>query len=527
MSADEKNELAPSWLDRFVSFVSPSAGLNRARARIATRALYEAGEPSRLRRPRQKGGDANVSTQRGAVNIRELARDMDENFDIAVGVLDCLVNNVVGRGIRPQPQIMKKNGEPQKELNAQIAELFADWVKIPEVTWTWNYWNLQRMIARTWFRDGECFAQLITGTLPTLDHGTLIPFSIEALEPDFCPFDYTDSALSIAQGIALNAWRRPRGFWMFKEHPGSMLGAITGTRLDLKFVPAEVMIHLKMTHRLHQLRGVSVFRAVMNRFDDVKDIDESERIAARVAAAMAAYVKKGEAADYDTTQTGKADPRNIELSPGMVIDTLKPGEEIGTIASNRPNNALIEFRRDQMRAVSSGTQASASTIARNYDGSYSSQRQELVEAKTPYDTLTDLFIDQCAQVIWEHAIDAMRAARLIVVPADTNMRTLYAATHSRPAMPWIDPYKETQAYALMEDRGYTSRSEIVRSVRGRQPDEVLREIKQDRAEEADLGVELDRSGGKTQPAQSTPNDNGDDGNDGQGKRVSVPRGGGK
>ena len=46
----------------------------------------------------------------------------------------------------------------------------------------------------------------------------------------------------------------------------------------------------------------------MARFDDIKDIDESERVAARVAAAMAAYIKKGVPDDYSpkTDEEGRA-----------------------------------------------------------------------------------------------------------------------------------------------------------------------------------------------------------------------------
>lgn len=66
-----------------------------------------------------------------------------------------------------------------------------------------------------------------------------------------------------------------------------MLGAS-----QTKFVPANRMLHLKNVHRIRQMRGVSVFASVLNRFDDLKDYEESERIAAKIAASMAAYIKR-------------------------------------------------------------------------------------------------------------------------------------------------------------------------------------------------------------------------------------------
>lgn len=485
-----------TWLDAAIGWVSPSAGLSRARSRHAMTAYYEAGEPSRLRRPRTDRGDANSQTQRGAVNLRTLARDLDQNYDIAGGVLNTLVANTIGTGIRPEPQVMNRDGTPAKEVNDVLVKLWADWIKIPEVTWQLGYYNLQRLIARTLYRDGEVFTQLIVGNLATLDHGTKVPFSLEALEPDFVPYGLDDAAKGVLQGIALNDWGRPRGYYCFKQHPGasSILAMPSASNTDLKFVPSENMVHLKLVRRLHQLRGVSIFAACMNRFDDIKDIDESERVAARVAAAMAAYIKKGEPSQYEAQPDGAA-PRLQEWAPGMFFDELREGEDIGTISSNRPNNALIPFRQDQLRAVAADTGTSSSSISKNYDGTYSSQRQELVESRGSYDTMTDLFVDVYAQPVWEHFVDAARAARLIVIPNTVDRDTIYNATHSRPAMPWIDPLKEVQANSQMEDRGYTSRSEIVRS-RGRQPDEVLREIKRDRDEETSLGVTLDRTSGK-------------------------------
>ena len=56
-----------------------------------------------------------------------------------------------------------------------------------------------------------------------------------------------------------------------------------------KRIGAANMLHLKSVHRIRQLRGVSV----LNRFDDLKDCEESERIAAKIVASMAAFIRKG------------------------------------------------------------------------------------------------------------------------------------------------------------------------------------------------------------------------------------------
>ncbi len=477
-----------SFFDRLIEPLSPTWALNRAKARFAIEAFYgggyEGARIGRLHRRSHDRGDANAQTDRDAVSLRSIARDFDRNYDIARGVLDALVNNVIGRGIRPEPQVLRLDGTPAQDLNKRISSLFRDWVQVPEVTWQAGYYKLQRLLARTYFRDGEVFAQLITGTLPSLDHGTQVPFSIEALEPDFVPNDFTDSSLGVIQGVGLNTWGRPRVFYVYKQHPGSRQVIVTVN--DLKFISADRMIQWKLTDRLHQVRGISVFASVVNRFDDIKDIDESERVAARVAAAMAAYIKKGTPDLYDP-QTAPGQARNTDIYPGMMFDDLMPGEDIGTISPNRPNNALIPFRKDQLRAAASGTGTGCSTISRDYAGTYSSQRQELVEQKPAYDVLTDDFIDVVAQPIWNTFIDASIAARLLPIGKDVDRATLYNATHSRPPMPWINPVDEADANALMRDRGWKSDSEIVRE-RGQNPEEVRLQIKRDEDDDKAAGI---------------------------------------
>jgi capsid protein len=59
------------------------------------------------------------------------------------------------------------------------------------------------------------------------------------------------------------------------------------------------------------------------------------------------------------------------------------------IKSDRPNPNLETFRNGQLRAVAAGSRGSFSSIARNYDGTYSAQRQELVESTEGYFILQD------------------------------------------------------------------------------------------------------------------------------------------
>ena len=48
---------------------------------------------------------------------------------------------------------------------------------------------------------------MLSGLIPSLNHGTRVPFSIEMLEADFVPMDLnTTTPVTTVQGVEINAW---------------------------------------------------------------------------------------------------------------------------------------------------------------------------------------------------------------------------------------------------------------------------------------------------------------------------------
>ena len=75
------------------------------------------------------------------------------------------------------------------------------------------------------------------------------------------------------------------------------------------------------------------------------------------------------------------------------------------------------------------------------------------------------------------------------------IRDRVAAKHIPPSWPWVDPLKDRQAQALAEDRGWTSRSDIIEA-EGFDPEEVDARIKADRDREAELGLTFSNTAAK-------------------------------
>ena len=474
-----------NFLDRAVAYFAPMTAVKRSHARTVL-SYYEAAKPDRMRKGRRETGSGNDAVLRAGATLRQTARHLEQNYDLALGVLNTLVANIVGpNGIGVEPQPRNEDGSINDDLARTILSLRKDWAKAPEVTRQHDLASAERMMARSWMRDGEMFNQTLSGFIPGLDHGTRVPFSIEMLEADLVPMDLNSSSpFSIVQGVEINAWGAPTAYHVYKSSPidgGSHLLGASQT----KRIPAARMQHIKNVHRIRQMRGVSVFASVLNRFDDLKDYEESERIAAKIAASMAAFIRKGSPDLYEPD--AKAEPRNMKFRPGMVFDDLRPGEEIGMIDTNRPNPNLETYRSGQLKAVAAGAGPTFSSIARSYDGTYSAQRQELVEGYTVYTTLANEFIGRIVRPTYEQFIAVAIASGVLKIPAGVRLETVDDAQYMPPAMPWIDPKKEAEAWGLLEDRCYVSGPEVIRR-RGGNPIDTLEQQSRWTREKAAQGI---------------------------------------
>ncbi|KDZ42322.1 phage portal protein, lambda family [Escherichia coli 3-020-07_S4_C2] len=182
--------------------------------------------------------------------------------------------------------------------------------------------------------------------------------------------------------------------------------------------------------------------------------------------------------------------RELTIQPGIIYDDLKPGEEIGMVKSDRPNPNLETFRNGQLRAVAAGSRLSFSSTARNYNGTYSAQRQELVESTDGYLILQDWFIGAVTRPMYRAWLKQAVASGVIRLPRDLDLSSLYTAVYSGPVMPWIDPVKEAEAWKIQIRGGAATESDWVRAG-GRNPDDVKRRRKAEIDENRKLDLVFD------------------------------------
>jgi len=153
-------------LDQVILYLAPRLAMQRAYYRTQAQRFYEAGADSIYHRKPKNQGSGDQAMDKARTRIRDWARHLDENYDLAIGILDELVNKIVGTGIQVEPNVLKPDGSPDEATNAAIAKIKTRWEKHPEVTGQMHFNKLQRITCRTWLRDGEALAQLVVGRIP-------------------------------------------------------------------------------------------------------------------------------------------------------------------------------------------------------------------------------------------------------------------------------------------------------------------------------------------------------------------------
>ena len=448
----------------------------------AMKRSYDAAKVSSLHPRRGDSKSGNSVMQHANSKIRNMARYLDENHDLAIGILDDLVNKTVGAELSYQPMIKNKDGSLHVRANEVVRALHREWEnKKPESSRSIPWNQTRRMACRSWFRDGEILVQHLEGNAP-IQHLSKVPYSIELIEADYLPFDLfnanknkTSGNNDVVHGIEINGWKQAQYFHLYKNHPGDVFSIHKNIDFDTKRVAAENITHLKFVRRFDQLRGVSIFHGILQRLDDIKDYEESERIAARVAAALTGFIKKS--ADFANQNTSEIGQRMLEMNPGMIFDNLAPGEEIGTIGSDRPNSGLQDFRNSQLRACAAGTGSSYSSISNDYNGTYSSQRQEMVENIPAYAAARNYFVDMFDRECDRRFIDMALLSGLVPL-AGVDLDSIYDADYGSVSIPWIDPLKEAKASKELIDSNIKSRHQIIRD-HGGDPALVDKQIQAD------------------------------------------------
>lgn len=475
-------------IDRLIGYVSPQAGLQRMRARVAVELLARHYEGASIGRRTQgwnrDGGDANAVVGPALSQLRAVARDLVRNNGNAKSARRTITNHVVGWGIVAKPM-------PKHQ---QAADLWKAWAGTTacDSDGQNDFYGLQKLVMRTVFESGEV---LVRRRFRRPEDGLPIPLQLQVLEPDYIDTLKSETRRNkdgvvvarIINGVEFDAIGKRVAYWLFREHPGSD-EATSGASVR---IPAENFRHVYYKERPGQVRGVSWLANVLLRFKDHDEYEDATLMKQKIAACMAVIVGDldGSATPLGTADTSQ-DPQIDSLEPGW-IGHVPAGTTVETIAPPSVRD-YADYTKASLRTIAAGLGVTYEDLTGDYTGMpFSAARMSRM---AHWDRVEDwrwqMLIPQFCDPVWAWAMEAAGVMGLRDAPA---------AEWTPPPAPMIDPANEGLAIMRNVRSGIQTLSEAIRE-RGWDPDEFLEEYAADLKKLDRYGIILDSDARRTTQA---------------------------
>lgn len=488
-------------LDRFISVFSPEMAARRLENRIYISMMrgYDAAKTDRLHGDWLPVIGTGEQVDRGARElIRGRARQLELNSDMAEGIVNAIVRNVVGKGIRPQARVRNTAGELDTETNRTLEDAWKKWRRSEfcDVSGQNTFEEIQELVMRRFLYDGEAFAHLV------YDAKARFPLSLQLIEPERVgSYDQiAKNGNKVVAGVEMTDYYKPVQYWIYDQDP------IGFTTYQARPYPASSIIHFWKRSRPSQVRGVSQLARVMTRIRQIDEYLNADLVSARTAACFSAFV-----VSPNGKWTANANSKDRAFKPGM-IGHLRPGEDIRFAEPKRNAGTASEYAKTQGRKVATGVGVSYDLVTRDIQGNFSAARQNMLEDRKTFEPLQQFLIDHFCQRIWEEFVKSCYLSGILKVPDfSQDPERYYSVNWLTPGWSWIDPTKEVMANKESIKAGLTTMADVCAS-QGLDWEEVFEQQAQERQRAEELGIELD----VFNPASnfSSPSDDKNDGEEG-------------
>jgi len=462
---------AGNFLDLAIGYISPQAGLKRARARHA---LHQVRSYDGAATGRRTGGWSTVGTSANAEIgpalsiLRNRSRSLARDNPFAAKAMNSWVTNTIGTGITAKFSAGQ--------------DLWARWIKECDADGQLDFYGLLALIERARFESGEVLIRL---RWRRPEDGLSVPLQLQVLEPDYLA-SFKNERLAnggwIFNGIEFDALGKRAAYWLYSNHPGDAAPILVN--LFPSRIPAEDVIHYYRKTRPGQVRGVPDLHPVLLKMRDLDDYQEAELVRKGIEACFAAFVTSDEdgrlmgAAETDTT-TGN---RIENLGAGM-IHYLKSGEDV-QFGAPAALNGYKEFVDDHLHAVAAGAGVTFEQLTGNLSQvNYSSIRAGTLEFRRAIDQhqWLNLIPGVCDRIAAAYVKGAKLAGKL-------NGQAPSVAW-TPPKWDWVDPLKDLGGELLEVAAGLKSWQSAVRR-RGEDPDKTIAEIAEDQAKFKAAGISI-------------------------------------
>jgi lambda family phage portal protein len=437
-------------------------------------------------------GSVNADNDIALPILRARARALAANNEHGKRFLSLVATNVVGRrNPKLQVRAMKDLREPtkpttlDKSANDTIEIHWERWGKTADITGRHrSIYQMMRTIIKGVARDGEALVRIVRNR--RLPYGMALQL-LEADRLDDTRNQRLDNGNTIRQGVEIDNTGRAIAYWIKTVHPGENYAVAAA---GIERVPAAEMLHVFLTERAEQVRGVTWFHAIILRGSIIHKFEESAVIAAHIGASKIATLERADDAPdaIDSLADGKtAAGISISVEAGEMFE-LPPGYKLNSWNPDYPHQNFESFLKACLRGLAAGLDVAAHNLTGDMNEvNYSSARIAELSEREAWMSAQDWFIESFVVPVYEEWLAGALLAGAITfdgsgkaLPADKFDKFKQASRFQGRRWSWVDPLKEADANEKQLNNKLTSRTRLA-AEQGDEFDDILDELEQEEA----------------------------------------------
>lgn len=465
-------------LDRVIGWFSPTAGLQRWRARTMMALADGSWKGGRKdRRPtrnwRPGGGSPDADTLRDLPDVRARARDLARNAPIATGAVKTTVTGVVGAGLQLQAsidaEILGITPEQADAAEREQEREFWAFSKRCDFTGVQCFDELQVLAFRSVKESGDC----VIVRRFRKDPGDLYGTKMQVIEADrLSNPNRGDDTDRLSGGVETNADGVPIGYHISDKHPGALrIGQLIWERVPARSDDGlRVVIHLFHRDRPELSRGMPLLAPVVEHLKQLSDYSDAEVTAAVVGAMVTMVIESpagtggdGDVAPIIGEQNTMTAENEMQLGNGAVLG-LAPGEKASMMNPSRPNSNFDPFVTAFLTQVGVALGLPLELLTQHFSSSYSASRAALEIAWAHFNGDRVWFAERFCQEVYGWAMDEAVAMGRINRPgwfANPLVREAYlGANWIGPRRYSLNPFQEAQADKLDMETGVKTGEQV-------------------------------------------------------------------
>lgn len=430
--------------------------------------------------PSLQSADSEIGPARDKIVSR--ARDLRRNNGWADGGVEKRVDAVVGANtwLRAKPDFaaMGLSAEWADEFATRVESLFRTWANssrfLCDVERHHHFGGLVRLAYQHYVLDGEATAPIMWLD----DRGGMFSTSVLVLDPDrlSTPDGKTDDQF-MRMGVELDQYGAAVAYHCRNSHLNDIrtdYAASGFTRIPRETNTGRpLFVHVFDKKRAHQRRGLGRFTSVMSRMKMLDRYDSTELQAAITNAIFGLYAKTSRSSDEvrdsmapagDDTDFTNAEANDLARADfytkadltfeGVRIAVVPTGDEIATVAAQRPATNFKAFQRTVLNSVAAALGISGEQLSNDWAGiNYSSARTLLNEIWRGLNADRRMFTQSFCTPIYAAWLEEAVARELVEIPGGKVMFYLWRDALTQcdwvgPGRGTIDPLKEANAGQL-------------------------------------------------------------------------------